>query len=216
MRIDPDFTISFPNSLWILSLLSDSLWIHYLFGELSSSWIHYEFLIFFANSLSIHYRFGEFTMDQLFFSRTYFKFTISLVNLLGIHFFSRIHFEFTISFANSLDQILFRVFTLNLLFLSRIHYQFTICSRTHYESINFPRIHFEFTIFFVFTLWIHYLLRQFVTLSVSRLIHYFFRKFSLYLLSLREITMDPISFREFTIYFFMLYDEITTWQLNNN
>ena len=146
---------------------------------------------------------------------------------LNFLFLSRIHYEFFIFFANSLSihylfgeftmaPLIFRVFTLNLLFLSRIHYQFTICSRTHYESINFPRIHFEFTIFFVFTLWIHYLLRQFVTLSVSRLIHYFFRKFSLYLLSLREITMDPISFREFTIYFFMLYDEITTWQLNNN
>ena len=122
-------------------------------------------------------------MNLLSISRIYYGFIIC----------SRINFEFTISFANSLDQILFRVFTLNLLFLSRIHYQFTICSRTHYESINFPRIHFEFTIFFVFTLWIHYLLCQFVTLSVSRLIHYFFRKFSLYLLSLREITMDPLT-----------------------
>ena len=73
------------------------------------------------------------------------------------------------------------------------------------NSLSFSCLHYESIIFFVNSL--HYLYRDWSII---------FRKFSLYLLSLREITMDPISFREFTIYFIMLYDEITTWQLNNN
>ena len=151
--------------------------------------------------------FREFSIDSLFFSWIHYQFTIFSRTHYESFNFSRIDPEFTISFANSLSiHYLFRESTMN-----------SLCFRElTMNPLIFSRIHFEFTIFFVFTLWIHYLLRQFVTLSVSRLIHYFFRKFSLYLLSLREITMDPISFREFTIYFFMLYDEITTWQLNNN
>ena len=98
-----EFTISFPNSLWILSLFSEftinslSIWqIHYgsiiVFGELTLN-----FTISFANSIWIHNFFRVFTLnllsrsrlqyvvpDQLFW-RTNFEFTISLANSLWIH-----------------------------------------------------------------------------------------------------------------------------------
>ena len=118
-----------------------------------------------------------------------FSFIINSLSFWRIHygsinFFGVLALKYTISFANSLSiHYLFRESTMNSLFFRELTM----------NPLIFSRIHFEFTIFFVFTLLIHYLLRQFVTLSVSRLIHYFFRKFSLYLLSLREITMDPLS-----------------------
>ena len=147
--------------------------------------------MFFPNSLWILSLFGEFTMESLSILRTYFEFTISFANSLGIHYF----------FANSLwiyclfreftmALLIYRIFTLDLIFLSRIHSQsiiffaneFTIFSWTHYESINF----------FAYSLWIHYLFRVY--------------------------TMDPLSsspiryticIANYTI--FTLYDEIITW-----
>jgi hypothetical protein len=151
--------------------------------------MHYEFLIFFANLLSIHYPIGNFTTDQLFFSRTY--------------------FEFTISFAYSLWILyLFREFTIN----SLSHWQI------HYGSIIFFA-NFEFTISFGYSLWILYLFREFTINSLSQWqIHFgsiiffanlrdslFVREFTLYLLSLSRIYYGSINFSlidpEYTISF---------------
>ena len=168
--------------------------------------IHYRFTIYLANLLWIHYLLREFTGDSLIdreftlnllsFSWIQYVPIICFANLLWIHYLLR---EFT------RDPFICRVLTLNLLFLSRIHSQFIIFVANplsiHYlfrefsmDPLIFSRIHFEFTISFAYTRWIHYVIRQFATLSVSRSIHYyFFRKFTLYLLSFREITMDPSS-----------------------
>ena len=169
------------------------------FAESRRLGVYNGFFIFIANSLSIHYLFGKFTMDQLFW-RTYFEFTFSFANSLGIHYF----------FANSLwiyylfreftiVPLIDRVFTLNLLSRSRIHYGF----------INLSRIDPEFTIFFANSLWIHYLFRKFTRdpwifrvltlnfLFLSR-IHYEFFIFFANSLSIHylfgKFTMDQLLF----------------------
>ena len=108
-------------------------------------------------------------MNQSIFSRTYFKFTISLVNSLGIHYFFH---DFTI-----MTPLIVRVFTLNLLFLSRIHY----------GSINFSRIGSEFTISFANSLSIHYLFRESTINSLS------VRELIMNPFSLSEFTLDSLS-----------------------
>ena len=106
-------------------------------------------------------------MNQSIFSRTYFKFTISLVNSLGIHYFFH---DFTI-----MTPLIVRVLTLNLLFLSRIHYGSINYSRIGPELTIFSRIHSQSIIFFANPLRIYYLFREFTLNSYffSR-IHYQF------------------------------------------
>ena len=113
----------------------------------NSSWIHYEFPIFFANSLRNRHLFRELSLNSLSFrefslnSLFFREFTLNSLSSSRINFeffiLSRIHFEFTIFFANSLRIHYFlREFTSNLISISRIYYQFTFSyANSHINSI---------------------------------------------------------------------------------
>ena len=86
--------------------------------------IFHEITINFSNSLCIYYLFGESTMNWLDVSRSYYKFTVFIVNKV------RRHLMFTM---NSV-----RVYTMNSLSITRIHSEFA------YHIANLIWFHYEY------------------------------------------------------------------------
>ena len=130
------------NLILVSYLFANQLRIHYLFRQ---------FTIYFANSIRIHNLFRKFTSNSLSESPIYFEFTIFFANSFSIHY-------------------LFHEFTFNSLPISLIHYEFTIFSRSYIEFIIFllsSRKHIDITILFPNWLWIHLLIREFNSSSLS-------------------------------------------------
>ena len=130
-----------------------SLWNHYEIVPLSVPRIHRESTIYFVISLWIHYLFCDFSMDLLYISEIYFKYSVCYANFLWIHYLftlsiSWIYFKFTFYFAISfLNHYLFRLFTMKSLFISCIHFTSKIIFFGLLQLL-FPRINSEFIIFF--------------------------------------------------------------------
>ena len=196
-----EFTICFANSLSVSRihlgstiLFAKSLWIHYLFHELSMNFLSaprflFESTFFFANSLS----FTRIHLESFLLPRSRDKFTIFFAISLWIHYlfrqltknllwiyyllrdftknlssFSRILYLFREFFMNSLSS-------LNSHSFSRIHYlfrEFTL------NSLSFLRNHDEFINRFILSLWIKYLLRDFTMNRLS--FSWFHYEFTIY------------------------------------
>ena len=192
-----EFTISFGIMLWILYLVTKTLWIHNLFPELTMNLrsvmrVHYEFHNFFRN----HYELNIFSRFY-FFSRLYFLFRGIIMNPHS--FFTKIISlirDFTISFVNLLFftswELIYYLFGSSLLIyhishrlsVTRNHYKFIISRELIHVSWYFSGNHYGFIIFFVKSLWftityanllpvlrIHYMLREFTIdpLFISRI-----------------------------------------------
>ena len=103
--------------------------------------IHLEFTIVFAKSLLIHFLLRDFTMNTLCFSRIYYLFRESTMNLLSA---SSNHYNFTICFANYLwIHSLLRDLSLNSLFFTNspwIHFSSATSRRIHYLFRDFTLI----------------------------------------------------------------------------
>ena len=163
-----------PNHFEFTICFAISLWLHYLFRELSMHSL--SALRLTMNTLSfsrIYSLFCDFTMDSPSVSRIYLESTFFLRITLNSLSASRLHYEFTICFANS----------------PRIHFFYWITINSlwnHYEITMKPLWnHYEFTIFFATSLGIHHLFREFTICFANSLsIHYLFREWILYLLSL--------------------------------